>query len=199
MDEIKMKVWIKALLVLVIVIFTIKVSAYAASGTWQPAFAMEAGSMKPNMDIGDVILIQSPNRTNIITCEDGETLNYKSFNDYGDVIIYHPYGSFHRTPILHRAMYWVEEGEPMWANGSPAPHAGYITKGDNNRAIDQAASISTLQPVKQEWIIGVARVRIPYMGYLLSGIVGTLLIYAVIYATIVGYLLRRKRIFLNPK
>ena len=190
-----MKVWIKALLVLVIVIFTIKVSAYAASGTWQPAFSIESGSMKPNMHIGDVILIQSPNRTNIITCEDGERLNYKSFNDYGDVIIYHPYGSFHRTPILHRAMYWVEEGEPMWANGPPAPHAGYITKGDNNREIDQAAFISRLQPVKQEWIIGVARVRIPCMGYLLSGISGTLLIYAVIYATIVGYLLRRKRIF----
>ena len=199
MGKIKMKVWIKALLVLVIVIFTIKVSAYAASGTWQPAFAMHSGSMKPNMYTGDVILIQSPHRTNITTCEDGERLNYKSFNDYGDVIIYHPYGSFHRTPILHRAMYWVEEGEPMWANGSPAAYAGYITKGDNNRIIDQATSISKLKPVKPEWIIGVARVRIPFMGYLLSGICGTLLIYAVIYATIVGYLLRRKRKFLNPK
>jgi|LGVE01.1.fsa_nt_gb signal peptidase len=199
MGEIKMKVWIKALLVLVIVIFTIKVSAYAVSGTWQPVFAMDSGSMNPNMYTGDVIFVQSPHRTNITTYEDGERLNYQSFNEYGDVIIYHPYGNFHRTPILHRAMYWVEEGEPMWANGSPAAYAGYITKGDNNRIIDQATHISNLKPVKPEWIIGVARVRIPSMGYLLSGIYGTLLTYALIYATIVGYLLRRNRKFLNPK
>ena len=199
MGKIKMKVWIKALLVLVIVIFTIKVSAYAVSGTSQPVFAMDSGSMNPNMYAGDVIFVQSLHRTNITTYEDGERLNYQSFNEYGDVIIYHPYGSFHRTPILHRAMYWVEEGEPMWANGSNAAYAGYITKGDNNRIIDQATHISKLKPVKPEWIIGVARVRIPFMGYLLSGIYGTLLMYAVIYATIVGYLLKRERNFLNPK
>ena len=192
-----MKIWIKALLILVIVIFAMKVSAYAASGTCQTAFAMHSGSMKPNMHIGDVILVQSPLRTNIITYEDGEMLNYKSFNDYGDVIIYYPDGISHRTPILHRAMFWIEEGEEMPDGEPPAPHEGYITMGDCNSCYDQLCIVK--EPVKPEWVIGVARVRIPYMGYLLSGIRGTLLICAVIYVAIVGYLLRRKRIFLNPK
>ena len=148
------------------------------------------------MRIGDMILIQSPHRTNVTTYEDGETLNYKSFNDYGDVIIYRPYGSSHRAPIMHRAIFWIEKGEEM-PDGEPAPHKGYITKGDGNAHPDQLCIVT--EPVKPEWVIGVARVRIPYMGYLLSGIRGTLLICAVIYVAIVGYLLRRKRMFLNPK
>ncbi len=64
-------------------------------------------------------------------------------------------------------MYWVDIGDPMWTNGPPAPHAGYITKGDNidtNKQVDQATSISKLQPVKEEWIIGVARWKIPLIG-----------------------------------
>ncbi len=196
MGEIKMKVWIKALLVLIIVIFAIKVSAYAASGTWQTGFAIQSGSMEPNMHRGDMILIQSPHRTNIITYEDGEMLNYKSLNDYGDVIAYQPYGSSRRILVMHRAISWIEKGEVM-SDGEPAPHEGYITKGDGNRYPDQLNSVT--EPVKPEWVIGVARVRIPYIGYLLSSIRGTLLICAVIYAAIVGYLLRRKRIFSNPK
>ena len=39
---------------------------------------------------------------------------YKSFEDYGNVILYRPYGQEGVTPIIHRAMYRVEAGEPMW-------------------------------------------------------------------------------------
>jgi len=67
-------------------------------------------------------------------------------------------------------MYYVEEGEPMWDRGPPAPYAGYITKGDNirtNPSYDQQGDISYLQPVKKDWIIGVARFyRIPILGYI---------------------------------
>ena len=191
-----MKIWVKALLILVIVVFAIKVTAYAASGTCRIGFNIESMSMEPNMHIGDLILVQSLQRTNIITCEDGKTLNYKSFNDYGDVIIYHKYGESHRTPIMHRAMFWIEKGEEM-PGGEPASHEGYITKGDGNTHPDQVGIVK--EPVKPEWVIGVARVRIPYMGYLLSGMRGTLLICAVIYASIVGYLLRREKIFSDPE
>lgn len=56
----------------------------------------------------------------------------------------------------------------MWAGGPPAPYAGYITKGDNpdtNKYFDQQGSISYNQPVKKEWVIGVARFyRIPLAG-----------------------------------
>ncbi|MCW3135094.1 MAG: signal peptidase I [Methanophagales archaeon] len=148
----------EALLIVAIIVSV----AYAATGTWHIGFAVESGSMEPNMHVGDLILVQAPLRTNITTYEAGKALNYTSFNNYGDVIIYRPNGFSSATPIIHRAMYWVEDGEEM-PNGKPAPHAGYITKGDNNPCPDQP--MLGVEPVKPEWVIAVARVRIPYLGY----------------------------------
>ncbi len=192
-----MKVWIKAILISLIVIAVIKISIYAATGIWQMGFAIQSESMKPNMQKGDLILIQSSQHTNIITYEDGKILDYRSFNDYGNLIAYYPYGNFNTIPIIHRAVYYVEAGEPIWVDGPAAPHAGYITKGDNpwtNPSFDQQGSISYNQPVKKEWVIGVARARIPYIGYFLSGMGGTVLMYSVIYAVIAGFLLRREKL-----
>ena len=137
-------------------------------GTPMPAVAMESGSMEPHINIGDVVIIQSYNRTNIVTYNEGIQSDYESFDYSGDVILYYKYGDTEVTSILHRAMYWVDKGDPMWTNGPLAPHAGYITKGDNtvtNRQIDQATSISKQQPIKEEWVIGVARWRIPLIGH----------------------------------
>ncbi|MHC1636446.1 MAG: signal peptidase I [Candidatus Methanospirareceae archaeon] len=155
--------FIEALIIVAIIISV----AYAATGTWYVAFAVESGSMEPNMHRGDLIFVVSPSRVNIITYEEGVMTGYKSFGDYGDVIIYYPNGITSQR-IIHRAMYWVEKGERM-PNGEPAPHAGYITKGDNNPGTDQQflyVDHQRVEPVKPEWIIGVARVRIPYVGYI---------------------------------
>jgi len=135
-------------------------------GISTPAVAVESGSMLPNIGIGDVVIIQSAQRTQIISHTEGTLSGYTSFNEYGDVILYRKYGSTADTPIIHRAMEWVEEGEPMWSGGPVAPHSGYITKGDNNKDIDQKTSTSRLEPVKEEWIIGVARWHVPWVGYL---------------------------------
>ncbi|MHC1623795.1 MAG: signal peptidase I [Candidatus Methanospirareceae archaeon] len=146
---------------LVIVVLIVSV-AYAATGSWHIGFAVESGSMEPNMQVGDLILVQAPQRTDIIPYEEGKTLNYTTFDDYGDVIIYRPNGFSSATPIIHRAMYWVEKGEKM-PDGKPAPHAGYITKGDNNSGYDQP--MLGVEPVKPEWVVAVARARVPYLGY----------------------------------
>jgi signal peptidase len=50
-----------------------------------------------------------------------------------------------------------------------APHGGYITKGDDNSAVDQSVSFgggddSFLLPVKSEWIIGKSRGELPWFG-----------------------------------
>jgi signal peptidase len=135
-------------------------------GTPKPAVAVESGSMLPNIGIGDVVIIQSAQRTQIISYSEGLLSGYTSFDEYGDVILYRKYGSSTDTPIIHRAMEWVEEGQPMWSGGPDAPHSGYITKGDNNMEIDQKTSTSMLQPVKEEWIIGVARWHVPWVGYI---------------------------------
>ncbi len=142
--------------------------SYIALGRWSPMVAVESESMVPHMQIGDIIFVQGIDRTSIITYATGKDTGYTSFGEYGDVILYKRYGK-DGTPIIHRAMYYVEEGEPMWPGGPPAPYAGYITKGDNeatNPAYDQQGSVSYLEPVKKEWVIGVTRFyRIPVLGY----------------------------------
>jgi len=137
-------------------------------GLWTPMVAVESGSMEPHMYRGDIIFIEDLDRTQIKTFREASA-DYISFGKKGDVILYRPYGQKGVTPIIHRAMYFVEEGEPMWEGGPAAPHAGYITKGDNtktNSYYDQQGQISYLAPVKEEWIIGVARYKIPYIGHI---------------------------------
>lgn len=156
----------KDVLFIIGMVFAFMLVSQITLGTSRPAVAVESGSMIPHIGIGDVVIIQSFDRAHIVTFAEGAQSGYKSFNEYGDVILYRKYGSTTDTPIIHRAMYWVNENEPMWPDGPLAPHSGYVTKGDNNRDIDQVTTTSRLQPVKEEWVIGVARWRIPWVGYI---------------------------------
>lgn len=140
-------------------------------GTYHPMVAVESGSMIPHMNIGDIVFIESIDRTEVITQEEGMQIGYTRFDGYGDVILYRPYGRTDVTPIIHRAMYHVRKGESMypenvtqWDGARIAPSDGYITKGDHNTRYDQETEISTV-PVKDEWVIGVAKQKVPYLGY----------------------------------
>ncbi|HWQ66955.1 MAG TPA: S26 family signal peptidase [Methanospirillum sp.] len=87
-------------------------------------------------------------------------------------------------PLIQRAIVWVDEGEEYETNAPgnqklmyTAPHAGFITKGDNNHVIDQVGFGnnyrgigSGIGPVKPEWIIGKAVFTIPYVGMIPSHI-----------------------------
>lgn len=153
----------------VLILFVIISSIfYITMGSFSPMVAVESGSMMPHIQIGDFIFFESADRTKIITYNEGKEMGYSTFDGYGDVILYKPRGREGVTPIIHRAMYYVEEGQSMWIGGPSAPFAGYITKGDNpktNSAYDQQGSISPQIPVKPEWVIGVARFdSIPMLG-----------------------------------
>ncbi len=127
-------------------------------------WAIESGSMDPNMRMGDLVITRGVPRTGIVTYQDGAISGYESFGEFGDVVLYRKYGRNGETPIIHRAMYYVDAGEPMWEKGPPAPHAGYITKGDHNSYSDQYCGVCR-EPIREEWVIGVARFRVPYAGY----------------------------------
>ncbi len=164
--------WIGSLrdvLFVISIVAIFSIVSYIALGRWSPMVAVESESMVPHMQIGDIIIVQNINRTEIITYQKGKENGYTSFEDYGDVILYMKYGKEGGTPIIHRAMYYVNNGEPMWPGGPLATHAGYITKGDNSKTnplYDQQGSISYNRPVKKEWVIGVARFyRVPFLGY----------------------------------
>jgi len=61
-------------------------------GLWTPMVAVESGSMIPHIKIGDIIFIESLDRTEIITYETGKRTDYKSFDNYGDVVLYKKFG-----------------------------------------------------------------------------------------------------------
>jgi signal peptidase len=80
-------------------------------------------------------------------------------------------------PIIHRAIDKADTADlPKYLSLDLAniskyyiPHGGYITKGDNNKNIDQIAvyqGLGVIEPVKDEWIIGKALFTIPLVGYL---------------------------------
>ncbi len=162
---------------------------FAISGLWPPMVAIESGSMAPNLQTGDLVFIMEEHRfagkaaingTGIVPYQVGAAVGYTEFNKYGDVIVYHRNGKEQLTPIIHRARFWVSEGENWYdeANQSflggadnceelancPAEHAGFITKGDNNEVYDQVGIDPISEPVKPKWIVGTAEFRIPWLG-----------------------------------
>jgi len=172
------------LLWVVAVVGSIALALYLICGTWPAVVTIESGSMIPNMNIGDlVVVVQKDRFGEFQTWDDGKVSGYKKYGDYGDVIIYRPNGYTDtwaqvgllpfsgQRPIIHRAITWTEAGEPvpLYAAGyvmntsTTTTHGGYITKGDNNNYSDQPGLSS---PVKMEWVVGKAFFAIPYVGYL---------------------------------
>ena len=178
--------WVREVSSSVAIVLLIGLLLFAVSGAWPPMVAVESGSMEPNMEVGDLVFVTDPgrfapdaanNEIGVVTHEVGQDVDYRSFNDYGSVIIYQPPGR-QSSPIIHRAMFHVEEGENWYDRANerfhnadscqdlrhcPAPRDGFITLGDNNRVYDQANGIA--EPVPPEWVTGVARARVPYLGY----------------------------------
>jgi signal peptidase len=114
------------LLWVVAVVGSIALFLYLVCGTWPAVVTIESGSMIPNMNIGDLVVVVEKDRFGELqTWDDGKTSGYKKFNDYGDVIIYRPNGVTDmwasigilplskQHPIIHRAMMWVDAGEPV--------------------------------------------------------------------------------------
>ncbi|MCD1295388.1 S26 family signal peptidase [Methanocella sp. CWC-04] len=142
---------------------------YIYAGIWPPMVSVDGISMLPNMDNGDLVFIQGLNRGGVMTYEESLSTGYKAYGDYGDVIVYKPYGDPSMPLVIHRAIKWVNESETYHPGLPPAQGSGYITRGDNNNGVyDQATNICYGEPVREEWILGIARFKIPYLGYLRS-------------------------------
>ncbi|HEY3274331.1 MAG TPA: S26 family signal peptidase [Methanocella sp.] len=157
------------LLALVIVV-AVSGLLYAYAGTWPGIVSVVGDSMHPHMHNGDLVLLQGLERTSVVTSVAANlTGDHNTYSLPGDVIVYRPLGRTDVKPVIHRAMYWVNESEPMWPGGPAAPASGYITLGDNNGGrLDQSygSGICPLQPVRKEWIIGVAKFNVPYLGHI---------------------------------
>ncbi|ERG88540.1 MAG: signal peptidase I [halophilic archaeon J07HX5] len=165
---------------------------FAVSGVWPPMVAVESGSMDPNMEKNDLVFVMDTDRfqpdaaidgTGVVVARDAAGTGYTQFNNPGDVIVFEPNGNEETTPIIHRAMFFVESGDNWVARANsaflssgvdscsdvrscPAPHDGFITKGDNNAVYDQTSGGQRSQPVRPDWVVGTAEIRIPGAGWL---------------------------------
>ena len=157
------------------------------SGVWPPLVAVKSGSMQPHLYRGDLVLVIDEHRyqpsaavghTGVVTARMGRQPGYRSVGGYGDVIVFRPDG-VKGVPVIHRATFWVNRSENWVAKANqnlvpasgcsalpncPAPHQGFITKGDDNPTYDQALGIS--RPVRPAWVIGRAEYRVPLLGHI---------------------------------
>jgi signal peptidase len=186
-------VYVRELLTSALAVIAVGLLLFAISGLWPPMVAVESSSMNPHLQIGDLVFVMEEHRfagdsaydeTGVVTYRAGQQSGYTKFHKSGDVIVYRPAGSERETPIIHRAMFWVNDSEnwydkaravdPAAVGGAescaqldncPAPYGGFITKGDNpmtNRRYDQVSGLAP--PVKAEWVVGTAEFRIPFLG-----------------------------------
>lgn len=182
----------------VLAVMVVGAYLFAVSGVWPPLVAVESESMVPNMQVNDLVFVMEEERfagekahaeTGVVTARaDG---SYRKFGRSGDVVVFAPRGNDRVTPIIHRAMFWVEEDENWYDRADkdfvggakaceidedpatdtglkncPAPHDGFITKGDNNGLYDQAGTGGAQTgPVRPGWVVGTAEFRIPGLGW----------------------------------
>jgi len=155
---------LRDLVVALLLLAALALALYLYAGVWPPMVSVEGNSMYPHMHDGDLVFLQGLGRTGVVTYEEGKVTGYRTYEDYGDVIIYWPYGDKTVRPIIHRAMYWVDQGEPMWEGGPAAPWGGYITLGDNNNGQLDQWGIVYNNPVRPDWILGVSKFSLPWLG-----------------------------------
>ena len=175
------------LLVSLLIVALIAGLLFGIAGVWPPLVAVESDSMERQIMTGDLVFVVDAERyahdaaienTGVVPADVAGDVEYERFDRPGDVIIFMPNGDDSATPIIHRAHYWVDEGENWYDRADPdrvgsaddcdelehcpAPHAGFITHGDNNAFYDQVQADSG--PVKPEWVISRAHRRVPLLG-----------------------------------
>jgi len=148
----------RCIIIALTVVITIESIVFAAltMGAVDVTRPTDTGSMRPTYD-GDDVVILTPA---------GDVQS-------GDIILITPpgwevRGDDETSHVLHRAQFRVDAGENWYDRANPeyvgeadscselrycpAPHGGWITKGDNNRMYDQAGGL--LPVVPRGWVTG---------------------------------------------
>lgn len=194
---------LRDIVIAIILVLILLTALWAYTGQWfgAPMVAIESGSMEHQnepygrfgtINAGDMVLLVKVNKQSDIETRGSNLFGNKAeknrenifYGDYGDVIIYHPYGDDNRDQIIHRAICWIEYNpdgtytiEEYGLYNQPSvnidklglvnyqpSHSGFITKGDNNEIVDQRSYDLCLEPIKVEWVSGKGRGEIPWIG-----------------------------------
>lgn len=99
-------------------VFSILLAMFAYTGQWPPLVVVESNSMMHGtdnlshigtIDTGDLVLVQQVTDVgDLETYVDGVVSGHRTYGDYGDVIVYKVNGEDVLTPIIHRAIIYLE-------------------------------------------------------------------------------------------
>jgi len=163
-------------------VLLVTIVVVAVVGAWPPFVAVESGSMAPEVERGDLVVVTSTDRFPwgglVGSDDDGAPTR---LGGAGDVAVFDSPESDGK-PILHRIAFrvtegedWTERADPAMLDGTcaelttcPAPHDGYVTYGDANGEYDQSAGIAPV--VRAEWIHAKALLSVPHVGWFRLGV-----------------------------
>ena len=99
-------------------VILVLLAMFAYTGLWPPLVVVESNSMMHGednlshigtIDTGDLVLVKKVDKaSDVETYVDGLSSGHKTYGDYGDVVIYKRGGSDTITPIIHRAIIYLE-------------------------------------------------------------------------------------------
>ena len=121
-DSKEMIVIILAAAVIVVIVVA---GLFTYSGLNRPLTVVESNSMQHSdstsylgiIDTGDMVVMVSPDKTDVTTFVEGHQNGYSKFGSYGDVIIYY---RATKNPVIHRAILWLDYDESTSRWSAPA-------------------------------------------------------------------------------
>ena len=133
---------------------------FAYTGMWPPLVVVESESMMHGdenlshlgtIDTGDLVLVKNVDLAQeVVTYVEGYVTGHRSYGDYGDVVVYHRNGLSAATPIIHRALMYLEinaDGDSYrCAALKNVPHEKWLTA-DSDDTWDNLTSMLTINDV----------------------------------------------------
>ena len=102
-------------LVALAIIVLLLVGLFAFSQTWPPLYVVESNSMQhaphdvPGLiNAGDLVLAQKVPNASIQPYVVALATGHATYGEPGDVLLYYPYGGTNSTPLVHRALLWLQ-------------------------------------------------------------------------------------------
>ncbi len=139
------------------VVAAILIGMFAYTGLWPPLVVVESNSMMHGpdntshigaIDTGDLVLVKKIGEaSDVKTYMDGYSSGYKTYGDFGDVVIYRRAGSDATTPIIHRALIYLQANSDGQSYSAPSlqniPKGKWVT-GDLQNEWDNITSTLTI-------------------------------------------------------
>jgi signal peptidase I len=102
-------------LVALAIIVVVLVGLFAYTQNWPPMYVVESNSMQHGsvdmvglINTGDLVLAQKLSLGQITSYVAGVSSGYSTYGEYGDVLLYYPNGDTSLTPIIHRALLYID-------------------------------------------------------------------------------------------